>query len=33
MNEIMPLEEAAAGYARMMSNGARFRIVLTTGRS
>lgn len=30
MNEIMPLEEAAAGYARMMSNSARFRVVLTT---
>jgi len=33
MNEIMPLEEAAAGYARMMSNNARFRVVLTTGQS
>ncbi len=33
MNEIMPLEEAAAGYARMMSNKARFRVVLTTGQS
>jgi propanol-preferring alcohol dehydrogenase len=33
MNEIMPLEEAAAGYARMMSNKARFRVVLTMGRS
>jgi len=33
MNEIMPLEEAAAGYARMMSNSARFRVVLTMGPS
>jgi D-arabinose 1-dehydrogenase-like Zn-dependent alcohol dehydrogenase len=32
MIEVMPLEEAAAGYARMMSNKARFRVVLTTGR-
>jgi D-arabinose 1-dehydrogenase-like Zn-dependent alcohol dehydrogenase len=33
MNEILPLEEAAAGYARMMSNKARFRVVLTMGQS
>lgn len=33
MNEIMPLEEAAAGYVRMMSNNARFRVVLTMGQS
>jgi len=33
MNEVMPLEEAAAGYARMMSNNARFRVVLTTAQS
>ena len=33
MNEIMPLEEAAAGYARMMGNKARFRVVLTMGQS
>src|SRR5712675_1363387 len=32
MNEVMPLEDAAAGYARMMSNKARFRVVLTTGQ-
>ncbi len=29
--ETYPLEEAAAGYARMMSGEARFRVVLTTG--
>ena len=29
--ETFPLEEAAAGYARMMSGDARFRVVLTTG--
>jgi D-arabinose 1-dehydrogenase-like Zn-dependent alcohol dehydrogenase len=29
--ETYPLEEAAAGYARMMSGDARFRVVLTTG--
>ena len=27
-NEVMKLEDAAAGFARMMSNAARFRIVL-----
>lgn len=30
MVEIMPLADAAAGYARMMDNQARFRVVLTT---
>jgi D-arabinose 1-dehydrogenase-like Zn-dependent alcohol dehydrogenase len=30
--ETYPLEEAAAGYERMMSGGARFRVVLTTGK-
>jgi D-arabinose 1-dehydrogenase-like Zn-dependent alcohol dehydrogenase len=29
--EILPLEHAAEGYARMMSGAARFRVVLTTG--
>jgi D-arabinose 1-dehydrogenase-like Zn-dependent alcohol dehydrogenase len=29
--EIYPLEQAAEGYARMMSGAARFRVVLTTG--
>jgi 2-desacetyl-2-hydroxyethyl bacteriochlorophyllide A dehydrogenase len=29
--ELVPLEQAAEGYARMMANEARFRIVLTTG--
>ena len=29
--ETYPLEDAAAGYARMMSGDARFRVVLTTG--
>ena len=29
--ETYPLERAAEGYARMMSGGARFRVVLTTG--
>jgi len=33
MNEVIPLEEAAAGYARMLSNRARFRIVLAIGGS
>jgi D-arabinose 1-dehydrogenase-like Zn-dependent alcohol dehydrogenase len=28
--EILPLEQAAEGYARMMSGAARFRVVLTT---
>ncbi len=32
MNEVLPLEEAAAGYARMLNNDARFRVVLTTGQ-
>jgi D-arabinose 1-dehydrogenase-like Zn-dependent alcohol dehydrogenase len=31
MVEAVPLEEAPAAYARMMSNQARFRMVLTTG--
>jgi len=31
MNEIFPLERAAEGYQRMISGGARFRVVLTTG--
>jgi alcohol dehydrogenase/propanol-preferring alcohol dehydrogenase len=31
MNEVFPLEKAAEGYERMMSGGARFRVVLTTG--
>jgi len=31
MNEVYPLERAAAGYERMLSGGARFRVVLTTG--
>jgi D-arabinose 1-dehydrogenase-like Zn-dependent alcohol dehydrogenase len=31
MIEILPLEQAAAGYERMMSGKARFRVVLTTG--
>lgn len=30
--ETFPLEEAAAGYERMMSGDARFRVVLTTGK-
>jgi D-arabinose 1-dehydrogenase-like Zn-dependent alcohol dehydrogenase len=30
-NEVMKLEDAAAGFARMMSNAARFRIVLAIG--
>lgn len=32
MNEVLPLERAAEGYERMMSGGARFRVVLTTAR-
>jgi D-arabinose 1-dehydrogenase-like Zn-dependent alcohol dehydrogenase len=32
MIETMPLERAAEAYDRMMSGGARFRMVLTTGR-
>lgn len=31
MTEVYPLERAAEGYERMMSNKARFRAVLTTG--
>lgn len=31
MNEVYPLERAAAAYDRMMSGKARFRVVLTTG--
>ena len=31
MNEIYPLERAAEAYQRMISGGARFRVVLTTG--
>lgn len=31
MTEVYPLERAAEGYERMMSNKARFRVVLTTG--
>ena len=31
MTETFPLEKAAEGYERMMSNQARFRVVLTTG--
>ncbi len=30
-NELFPLDRAAAGYERMMSGDARFRVVLTTG--
>jgi D-arabinose 1-dehydrogenase-like Zn-dependent alcohol dehydrogenase len=30
--ETYPLEDAAAGYERMMSGGARFRVVLLTGK-
>lgn len=32
MIETVPLENAAEGYAKMMSNDARFRMVLTTGQ-
>lgn len=32
MIETVPLEQAAEGYATMMSNEARFRMVLTTGQ-
>jgi alcohol dehydrogenase len=32
MIETYPLEQAADGYARMMSGAARFRVVLVTGR-
>ena len=31
MNEVFPLERAAEAYDRMMSGGARFRVVLETG--
>jgi D-arabinose 1-dehydrogenase-like Zn-dependent alcohol dehydrogenase len=31
MNELFPLEQAAAAYDRMMSGEARFRVVITTG--
>ena len=31
MTEVFPLEHAEHAYARMMSNKARFRVVLTTG--
>ena len=31
MIETFPLERAADAYARLMSNQARFRVVLTTG--
>ena len=33
MNEVLSLGEAAAGYARMMTGAARFRVVLAMGRS
>ena len=32
MTEVYPLERAAEAYERMMSGGARFRVVLTTGQ-
>jgi D-arabinose 1-dehydrogenase-like Zn-dependent alcohol dehydrogenase len=32
MTEVFPLDSAAEAYERMMSGGARFRVVLTTGR-
>jgi D-arabinose 1-dehydrogenase-like Zn-dependent alcohol dehydrogenase len=31
MNEVFPLDQVTAGYERMMSGAARFRVVLTTG--
>jgi D-arabinose 1-dehydrogenase-like Zn-dependent alcohol dehydrogenase len=31
MTETFPLEKAAEAYERMMSNKARFRVVITTG--
>jgi D-arabinose 1-dehydrogenase-like Zn-dependent alcohol dehydrogenase len=31
MNEVFPLERATAAYERMLSGGARFRVVLTMG--
>jgi D-arabinose 1-dehydrogenase-like Zn-dependent alcohol dehydrogenase len=33
MNEVFPLEQVTAAYDRMMSGGARFRVVLTMARS
>jgi D-arabinose 1-dehydrogenase-like Zn-dependent alcohol dehydrogenase len=32
MTETYPLERASEAYDRMMSGGARFRVVLTVGR-
>jgi D-arabinose 1-dehydrogenase-like Zn-dependent alcohol dehydrogenase len=32
MNEVFPLEGVDAAYERMLSGGARFRVVLTTGK-
>jgi alcohol dehydrogenase len=32
MTETFPLEKAQEAYDRMMSNQARFRVVITTGR-
>ncbi len=32
MNEVFPLEKVAEAYDRMMSGGARFRVVLTISR-
>jgi D-arabinose 1-dehydrogenase-like Zn-dependent alcohol dehydrogenase len=32
MNEVFPLERVGEAYERMASGGARFRVVLTTGR-
>jgi D-arabinose 1-dehydrogenase-like Zn-dependent alcohol dehydrogenase len=31
MNEVVPLEQVAEGYERMLSGKARFRVVLSTG--
>jgi D-arabinose 1-dehydrogenase-like Zn-dependent alcohol dehydrogenase len=31
MNEVLPLEQVAEGYERMLSGKARFRVVLSTG--
>jgi D-arabinose 1-dehydrogenase-like Zn-dependent alcohol dehydrogenase len=31
MNEVFPLDQVVAGYERMLSGAARFRVVLTTG--
>ncbi len=33
MTEEFPLARAAEGYARMLSGDARFRVVLTMGKS